>query len=100
MRVEILNTIRFGLGDKFKKESFSGQKFYSNEVFNAIKKLKLNNFIFHSDCDGYLTYRDIKKTLGVLENYDFSNTEWSKTINSFINLLKIARDNKSYIDYY
>lgn len=70
------------------------------EVFNAIKKLKLNNFIFHSDCDGYLTYRDVKKTLGVLENYDFSNTEWAKTINSFINLLKIARDNKSYIDYY
>ena len=100
MRVEILNTIQFGLGDKFKKESFSGQKFYSNEVFNAIKKLKLNNFIFHSDCDGYLTYRDVKKILGVLENYDFSNTEWSKTINSFINLLKIARDNKSYIDYY
>lgn len=96
MRVEILNTIQFGLGDKFKKESFSGQEFYSNELFNAIKKLKLNNFIFHSDCDGYLTYRDVKKTLGVLENYDFS----AKTINSFINLLKIARDNKSYINYY
>lgn len=43
---------------------------------------------------------EVKKTLGVLEKYDFSNTEWAKTINSFINLLKIARDNKSYINYY
>ena len=50
--------------------------------------------------DIFKVFKDVKKILGVLENYDFSNTEWAKTINSFINLLKIARDNKSYINYY
>ncbi|MDY3059301.1 MAG: hypothetical protein SOR11_04795 [Fusobacterium sp.] len=98
MRIEILNTIQFGLGDKFKKESIH-EKFYSDEVFNTVKKLKLDNFIFHSDCDGYLTYREVKKTLEVLEKYNFSSNEWSKEINQFINLLKKARDKKSYIYY-
>ena len=98
MRIEILNTIQFGLRDKFKKESIH-EKFYSDEVFNTVKKLKLDNFIFHSDCDGYLTYREVKKTLEVLEKYNFSSNEWSKEINQFINLLKKARDKKSYIYY-
>lgn len=99
IRIEILNTISFRLGDKFEKECLEQRKYFSDELFNEITKLKLDKFIFHSDCNGHLCYRDIKKTLKVLEQYDFNQSNWKDEIYELINLFKIAVENKSYIYY-
>lgn len=95
----ILNEIEDNLGETFSKECIKGK--LSEELIQKLIDLKIDAFILHSDCDGTLKYRDIKKALPTLMKFDYKkNMDWRDEILELIKLFKIAVKNNSSIKYY
>lgn len=65
-RIKLLNLLDEGLGNQFKNELLFEQEI-SEELLEQLNKLNLIEFCLHSDCDGKLSLRIIKKTLKTME---------------------------------
>ena len=73
-RIKLLNLLDEGLGNQFKNELLFEQE-VSEELLERLNKLNLIEFCLHSDCDGKLSLRIIKKTLKTMEKIEIKKED-------------------------
>lgn len=73
-RIKLLNSLDEGLGDQFKDELLF-KKEISENLLERLNKLNLIEFCLHSDCDGKLSLRIIKKTLKTMEKIEIKKED-------------------------
>ena len=73
-RIKLLNSLDEGLGDQFKDELLF-KKEISENLLERLNKLNLIEFCLHSDCDGKLGLRIIKKTLKTMEKIEIKKED-------------------------
>ena len=73
-RIKLLNSLDEGLGDQFKDELLFKKKISEN-LLERLNKLNLIEFCLHSDCDGKLSLRIIKKTLKTMEKIEIKKED-------------------------
>lgn len=73
-RIKLLNSLDEGLGDQFKDELLF-KKEISENLLEQLNKLNLIEFCLHSDCDGKLSLRIIKKTLKTMEKIEIKKED-------------------------
>lgn len=100
LRYLILKEIDENIADVWRDSCIRNGRLLTIEEFKKIYDCKLADFIFHSDCDGLLGRRKVKRTLLALEKIDFKNEEWKDYFDGLKNILRIAAENKSSIRYY
>lgn len=99
LRYHIIKSIDEKLADIWKKSVLGEISQIPLEDFEKLWKLGLTDFLFHSDCDGLLGRRKVKRTLVALEKINFINEDWKKEFEELKNILRIAIKNKSSIKY-
>lgn len=100
LRYHIISCIDKDIADKWKKGCIYGKEYYLTlEEFKVLYDSKLTDFLCHSDCDGLLGRRKVKRTLLALEKLNFENKDWEKEFEELKNILRIAVENKSSIEY-
>lgn len=73
-RIKLLNLLDEGLGDQFKDELLFKQE-VSENLLERLDKLNLVEFCLHSDCNGKLGLRIIKKTLKTMEKIEIKKED-------------------------
>ena len=73
-RIKLLNSLDEGLGDQFKDELLF-KKEISENLLERLNKLNLIEFCLHSDYDGKLGLRIIKKTLKTMEKIEIKKED-------------------------
>lgn len=99
LRYLILREIDENVANVWKNWCLNNGRFFTMEEFKKIYDLKLVDFIAHSDCDGILGRRKVKRTLLGLEKIDFKSEEWKEDFDGLKNIFRIAVENKSSIKY-
>ena len=100
LRYLILKEIDENIADVWRDSCIRNGRLLTTEGYKKIYDCKLDDFIFHSDCEGLLGRRKVKRTLLALEKIDFKNEEWKEYFDGLKNILRIAVENKSSVRYY
>lgn len=99
LRYLILKEIDENIADVWRDSCIKNGRLLTVKEYKKIYDYKLADFIFHSDCEGLLGRRKVKKILLGLEKIDFKNEEWKEYFDGLKNILRIAVENKSGIKY-
>lgn len=101
MRKEIANVYNQRKGKLYEKYIlsllFDNKEKLTFKEFEEMYFGNLQDFMMHSDCDGKLGIRQIKKTLKELEKLDFSNCNYKDEILEMIELFRKAIELKEII---
>lgn len=100
LRYLILKEIDENIANVWRNSCIKNGRLLTAEEYKKIYDHKLADFIFHSDCSGLLGRRKVKKTLLALEKIDFKNEDWKDLFDGLKNILRIAVENKSSVEYY
>lgn len=100
LRYLILKEIDENIADVWRDSRIKNGRLLTIEEYKKIYDYKLADFIFHSDCEGLLGRRKVKRILLALEKIDFKNKDWKDLFDGLKNILRIAVENKSSVRYY
>lgn len=69
--------------------------------WESFKPSPIHKLLYHSDCDGHINLTDVRRMIPKLEDLLDANedSEFQKTLQTFIDGAKLAVDNKQRLEF-
>lgn len=97
LRGEVLKVLDKELGNKFLAMGYDNE--FTDDEYVRLANTGLLEFIFHSDFNGILKLKTIKKVSIILSKIELEDREWNRCLNELKNLFYKAIRKGSDIEY-